>query len=165
MTDGVNRRSFLKAVGGAGMMSALTETMFGLHLSDSENIIHEVAAAGQGAEAKPKDSIRFSVCGMSHDHIYGMVGAILRGGGVLVSAYGAEPEKAAAFAKAFPQSKMAQSEEEILGDPSTQLVLSSTIPNQRAPLGVRVMKRGKDFLSDKPGATTLEQVDEVRKTI
>jgi predicted dehydrogenase len=165
MTDGVNRRSFLKAVGGAGMMSALTETMFGLHLSDSENIIHEVAAAGQDAEAKPKDSIRFSVCGMSHDHIYGMVGAILRGGGVLVSAYGAEPEKAAAFAKAFPQSKMAQSEEEILGDPSTQLVLSSTIPNQRAPLGVRVMKRGKDFLSDKPGATTLEQVDEVRKTI
>jgi predicted dehydrogenase len=165
MTDAVNRRSFLKAMGGAGMMSALTETVFGLNVSEENNIIHEVAVAGQDTEAKPKYSIRFSVCGMSHDHIYGMVGAILRGGGVLVSAYGAEPDKAAAFGKAFPRAKMVQSEEEILSDPSTQLVLSSTIPNQRAPLGVRVMKRGKDFLSDKPGATTLTQVAEVRKTI
>ena len=43
---------------------------------------------------------------MSHDHIYGMVGAILRGGGILVAAYGTEPDKAASFAKAFPQAKM-----------------------------------------------------------
>ena len=72
---------------------------------------------------------------MSHDHIYGMVGAILRGGGVLVAAYGAEPDKAAAFAKAFPQAKMVSSEEEILNDPSTQLVLSSTIPNRACSAG------------------------------
>ena len=163
--DAVNRRSFLKAMGGAGMMSALPGAAFGLPPIDSSRLIHEVAEPGQDANAKPKDSIRFSVCGMSHDHIYGMVGAILRGGGVLVAAYGAEPDKAAAFAKAFPQAKMVSSEEEILNDPSAQLVLSSTIPNQRAPLGVKVMKRGKDYLSDKPGATTLEQLAEVRKTI
>jgi predicted dehydrogenase len=147
------------------MMSAVPGVAFGLNPFGTGHIIHEVAEPGQDANAKPKDSIRFSVCGMSHDHIYGMVGAILRGGGVLVAAYGAEPDKATAFAKAFPQAKMVSSEEEILTDPSTQLVLSSTIPNQRAPLGVRVMKRGKDFLSDKPGATTLEQLAEVRKTI
>ena len=40
--------------------------------------------------------------------------------------------------------------------PSIQLVLSSTIPDQRAPLGIRVMKKGKDYLSDKPGATSLD---------
>jgi predicted dehydrogenase len=165
MGDGVNRRGFLKAMSGAGVMSTLPAAAFGLHAAAANNIIHEVAAPGRNAEGTPKDSIRFSVCGMSHDHIYGMVGAILRGGGVLVGAYGAEPDKAAGFAKAFPQAKMAQSEEEILNDPSTQLVLSSTIPNRRAPLGVEVMKRGKDFLSDKPGATTLNDLAEVRKTI
>ncbi len=163
--DALNRRSFLKGMSGAGMMSVLPGAAFGLHTAETGHVIHEVAEAGSGPNAQPKDSIRFSVCGMSHDHIYGMVGAILRGGGVLVAAYGAEPDKAAAFAKAFPQAKMVSSEEEILNDPSTQLVLSSTVPNQRAPLGVRVMKRGKDYLSDKPGATTLEQVAEVRKTI
>jgi predicted dehydrogenase len=57
----------------------------------------------------------------------------------------------AAFAKAFPQAKMVQSEEDILNDQSTQLVLSSTIPSHRALLGVKVMMQGKDFLSDKPG--------------
>ena len=60
---------------------------------------------------------------------------------------------------------MVESEEEILNDASIQLVLSSTIPNERAPLGVRVMKHGKDYLSDKPGATTLAQIAEIRKTI
>src|ERR1700733_10372743 len=164
MGDGVNRRGFLKAMSGAGVMSTLPEAMFGLYAADPSNIIHEVVP-GQDAEAKPKYSIRFSLCGMSHHHIYGMVGAVLRGGGVLVAAYGAEPDKAAAFAKALPQAKMVQSEEEILNDPSTQLVLSSTIPNRRAPLGIEVMKRGKDYLSDKPGVTTLAQLAEVRKTI
>ena len=163
--DALNRRSFLKGVSGAGMMSVLPGGAFGLHTVETGHIIHEVAESVQDPHPQPKDSIRFSVCGMSHDHIYGMVGAILRGGGVLVAAFGAEPDKAAAFAKVFPQAKMVSSEEEILNDPSTQLVLSSTIPSQRAPLGVRVMKRGKDYLSDKPGATTLEQVAEVRKTI
>ena len=32
-------------------------------------------------------------------------------------------------------------------------------------LGIRVMKSGKDFLSDKPGITDMEQLASVRKTI
>ena len=44
-------------------------------------------------------------------------------------------------------------------------MLSSQIANERAALGVQAMKQGKDFLSDKPGITTLEQLAEVRQTI
>jgi predicted dehydrogenase len=44
-------------------------------------------------------------------------------------------------------------------------VLSSQIANERAPIGIKAMKQGKDFLSDKPGITTLDQLAEVRKTI
>ncbi len=55
-------------------------------------------------------------------------------------------------------------EDAILTDPSLHLVLSSAIPVQRAPIGVRAMRHGKDYLSDKPGALTLEQLAEVRKT-
>jgi len=44
-------------------------------------------------------------------------------------------------------------------------VLSSQVANERAPLGIRVMKSGKDYLADKPGMTTLEQLAAVRKTI
>jgi predicted dehydrogenase len=94
-----------------------------------------------------------------------MVGAIQRGGGELVMAQGTEPDKVAAFKKRYPDVKWAATEDEILHDPSIQLVLSSKIASERAPLGVRVMRAGKDFLSDKPGITTLEQLAEVRKTI
>jgi predicted dehydrogenase len=159
-----DRRSFLKTMGGAGMISALPEAAFGLHSGDG-NILHEVAMAGLDAEAKPKYSIKFAVCGMSHDHIYGMIGAVQRGGGVLVAAWASEPDKLDAFKKKFPDVKIATSQDAILNDPSIQLVLSSQVANQRAPLGVKVMKHGKDYLSDKPGITTLDQLAEVRKTI
>jgi len=61
--------------------------------------------------------------------------------------------------------KLASSEEEILNDKSIQLVLGAPIPDLRAPLGIRVMKAGKDYLSDKPGITSLEQLAAVRKAI
>jgi predicted dehydrogenase len=61
--------------------------------------------------------------------------------------------------------KIARSEAEILQDKSIQLIASAGIPDQRAPLGVRVMQAGKDYLADKPGITTLEQLAEVRKTV
>ena len=157
---GVDRRRFLGAMGAAGMVAAAGDG-FGLAAADG-HVVHEIA---QGVEEKPKYSIKFAVCGMSHDHIYGMVGAIQRGGGVLVAAYGAEPDKLAAFKQRFPDVHMAASEEEILHDPAIQLVMSSKIASERAPLGVKVMRAGKDYLSDKPGITTLEQLAEVRKTI
>jgi predicted dehydrogenase len=159
----LNRRSFLQTLGATGLFSALPEGAFGAS-PERATVAHETVEPDQDAEAKPRYSIRFAVCGMSHDHIYGMVGAVQRGGGVLVAAYGQESDKLAAFAKRYPGVKMVKSEDEILNDKSIQLVLSSTIPNERAPLGVRVMKLGKDFLSDKPGITTLEQLAEVRAT-
>ncbi|MHA4741067.1 Gfo/Idh/MocA family protein [Dyadobacter sp. MSC1_007] len=107
--------------------------------------------------------IKFSVIGMNHGHIYGQVEAVVRGGGELVSFYAKEADLNAAFAKRFPQAKQAKSEAEILDDKSIQLILSSGIPDERAPLGVRVMKSGKDYMVDKPGITTLEQLAEVRK--
>ena len=107
-------------------------------------------------------SVRFSVIGLNHSHITGMSRAVIRGGGELVAVYAKEPELAAAFVKEFPQAKVARSEQEIL-DSDVQLVLSAAIPDERAPIGIRVMKHGKDYLSDKPGITSLEQLAEVRR--
>jgi predicted dehydrogenase len=159
-----NRRSFLKTIGSAGALSALPEYAFGAPLKDS-HVLYETVQPAQDADTKPRYTIKFAVCGMSHDHIYGMVAAIQQGGGVLVAAYGSEADKVALFRKRFPDVKMVSSEQEIIDDPSIQLVLSSKIASERAPLGIEVMKAGKDFLSDKPGITTLEQLAEVRKTI
>ena len=162
--DGLNRRSFLKTMSSAGMLAALPEAGFGL-TPGGGHIAHEIAEPGQDADAKPKYSIKFAVCGMSHDHIHGMIGAVQRGGGVMVAAWGGEEDKLATFKKRYPDVKIAATQDEIINDPSTQLVLSSQIANERAAIGIRAMKHGKDFLSDKPGVTTLEDLAAIRKTI
>ena len=162
--EGLDRRNFLRTIGGAGALCAAPGMAFGLNTSEG-HIVHEVIQADQNAAEKPKFNINFAVCGMSHDHIHGMIGAIQRGGGVFVGYMGAEPDKMAAFKQRYPAVKIFASEKEIFDDKSIQLVMSSTIASERAPLGVRVMKAGKDFLSDKPGITSLAQLAEVRQTI
>lgn len=160
--ENIDRRSFLKTVGTAGVVSALPDSAFGLN-RDVGTVLHEVAAPGFDQEARPKDSIRFGVIGLDHNHIMGMTAAVIRGGGELTAFYTSLPKAIADFQKAYPNVRLAKSEDEILSDPSIQLVAGAPIPNLRAPLGIQAMKHGKDFLSDKPAVTTLEQLAEVRK--
>jgi predicted dehydrogenase len=122
------------------------------------------AAAPAASEAAPRPArIKFAAIGLNHNHIGGQVDSVKRGGGELVSFYAKEADLAAAFAKRYPEAKLARSEQEILEDPRIKLVVSASIPNERAPLGIQVMKHGKDFMVDKPGLTTLEQLAEARR--
>jgi predicted dehydrogenase len=158
------RRSFLKTMGAAGMMSAIPEAAYGLHDGGAQ-VAHEIAAPGPGADQKPKYSIKFGVIGLDHAHIMGMTAAVIRGGGELTAFYSTLPKAIEGFRKLYPNARLAASEDEILNDPAIQLVASASIPNLRAPLGIRVMRHNKDFLSDKPAITTLEQLADVRKAI
>jgi len=107
--------------------------------------------------------IRFAVIGINHSHIHGQIAAVTNGGGELAAFFAKEPDLASAFAKRYPGAKPARSEREILEDLSIHLVLSAAIPNERAALGIEVMRHGKDFMVDKPGTTTLEQLEAVRR--
>jgi predicted dehydrogenase len=108
-------------------------------------------------------TIRFATIGLNHFHIYGQTNLLLRNGAELVKFYASEPELLERYGKDYPQATLAANEAEILEDESIQLVISAAIPNERAPLGMRVMQHGKDYMSDKPGFTTLAQLAEVRR--
>ena len=114
------------------------------------------------AAARPP-RLKFAAIGMNHGHINGQTESVIRGGGQLVSFYAKEPDLAAAFGKRIPQARLVGSEREILEDPSIQLIVSASIPDERGPLAVAAMRHGKDVMVDKPGMTTLEQLGEVRK--
>jgi predicted dehydrogenase len=107
--------------------------------------------------------LRFAVIGINHGHIYSQVNALLRAGAELCAFYAPEENLAPAFQQAYPQVQRAFSQEQILVDETIQLVVSASIPAERAPLGMQVMQHGKDFMSDKPGFTTLQQLSETRK--
>lgn len=154
MANDVSRRSLL-AVGLPGAALAFQST---------PQATQQVTVPGT-PPASPKFSIKFAVIGLDHNHINGITDAVRRGGGELVAVHSNLPQGLADFQKRYPGVKVAASEDEILSDPGIQLVASAAIPDLRAPLGVRVMRHGKDYLSDKPGITTLEQLAEVRKTV
>lgn len=157
-----DRRQFLKAMGPAGLIPALPA--FGFQ-ERGLPVVHETAAPSADAGARPKYSIRFAVIGLDHNHILGMTAAVQRGGGELVSVYSTNQPALAGFQSRFGTVKVAASEDEILNDPSIKLVAAAAIPDQRAPLGLRVMRHGKDYLSDKPGLITLEELAQVRQAI
>jgi predicted dehydrogenase len=143
MFSGVSSAAFAQGVSGAGTVDAANTSQ---------------------AEIIPTHHVKFSAIGLDHAHIYGMTRALQRGGGELVSFYAQDPAQIAQYRKEFGDVRLAD-EDEILGDKSVQLVLGAPIPDLRAPLGIRAMQAGKDYLGDKPAITTLEQLAEVRKTI
>ncbi|MCB0634670.1 MAG: Gfo/Idh/MocA family oxidoreductase [Saprospiraceae bacterium] len=160
-----NRRNFLRqslsSASGIAFAGMFPFDLFGHELHSTAR--PEVIVLPPKKRSPPKESIRFSVIGLNHGHIYGMVGALLGGGGTLVAVYAKEPDLLQAFTKRYPDVKVAKSEAEILEDTSIQLVASAGIPVERAPLGIKVMKSGKDYLADKPGIVTLKQLKEVKK--
>lgn len=160
-----NRRNFLRqslsSASGLAVAGLLPFDLFGHDLHRTSR--PEVIVVPPEKRSRPQESIRFSVIGLNHGHIYGMVGALLGGGGTLVSVYAKEPDLLQAFTKRHPDVKVAKSETEILEDNSIQLVASAGIPAERAPLGIRVMRSGKDYMADKPGIVTLKQLKEVKK--
>ena len=143
----VGRREFVRGIAGsAAAIAALPAPGFGTPLP---------------RQTAPK--IKFGVIGINHGHINSQVQAVhaRRRRARLDVRQGAGSRRR--VLKRFPQVKVARSEAEILEDTSIQLVVSAAIPDERAPLGIRVMKHGKDYMVDKPGITTLEQLAEVRK--
>lgn len=160
MTDS-DRRSFLQAAGLAGLASTLSPAV--LAQASDPKVTHEVAKSPP--LQAPKHSIRFGVIGLDHAHINSMTAAVQRGGGQLVSFYATDPKQIADFKKRFGDIKLARSEDEIIEDESLQLVVAAPIPDQRAPLGIKAMRAGKDYLADKPAITTLEQLADVRRAV
>lgn len=104
----------------------------------------------------------FAAIALDHGHIYGMSNGLIEAGADLIAVYDRDPAKVEAFIKKFPQAKVAASEEEILNNPDIKLVAAAAVPSERGALGVRVMKAGKDYFTDKTPFTTLEQLEEAR---
>lgn len=157
-----DRRKFIKqaATAAAGFVSLSGIASETPVLEKAEPVEH-TASGNREYSGPPR--IQFSVIGINHGHIYSQVEAVKRGGGEFVSFFAKEADLAEAFSKRFPEARRVGDEREILENKSIHLVLSSIIPDERAPLGIRVMQHGKDYMADKPGITTLEQLAQVRK--
>ncbi len=109
-------------------------------------------------------TVRFAAIGLNHFHIYGQIDLLLKAGAEFVTYHGDEEKFFdRPFAKHYPQAKKVDDPRRILEDKSISLVVSAAANNERAPLGITVMRHGKDFMVDKPGITSLSQLAEVKQ--
>jgi predicted dehydrogenase len=108
--------------------------------------------------------LRFAAIGLDHRHIYDQVRSLLGIGAECVGFWTREdtlPLKG--FVERFPHIPRVDDRRRLLEDPSIQLVTCAAIPSERADLAIEAMRHGKDFMVDKPGLTTFEQLAQLRK--
>jgi len=109
---------------------------------------------------------RFAAIGLDHRHVYDMTEGLLAAGAECAG-YNpdtTDPRVLAGFRKRFPHVPEV-SRDRLLDDRSIDFVVLSAVPSDRAALAIEAMRRGKDVVSDKPGVTTLEQLEAMRRTV
>lgn len=123
------------------------------------------APKGKACKVCGKGEFPVGVVGLDHGHIYGMCNALSEAGADIDCVYDGDQAKVDRFLKDFPQARQARSAEEIYLDPKITLVATAAIPSERADISVMALLSGKHVFSDKPGCTTMAQLQRLRKTV
>ena len=112
------------------------------------------------------DPLKFAAVGIDHRHIYGQAEHMLAAGGEFVGWWTeGEPNTQDGFRKRFPDIPRMTDRSQLLNDPDIALILIAAVPSQRADLAIEAMAHGKDVMVDKPGCTTLDQLDAIRRAV
>lgn len=106
--------------------------------------------------------VRFGVIGLNHPHVFEMTAILLAAGGELAGYFAEEDDLAQDFAASFDAPRRARSRDELLEDPTVQLIACAAIFADRGPIGIEAMRHGKDVLSDKPAFTRLDVLEAAR---
>ncbi|GIP41433.1 oxidoreductase [Paenibacillus sp. J31TS4] len=123
------------------------------------------APVGKAAPVVAPGEFAFAAIGLDHGHIYGMCNGLREAGATLKWVYDPDPAKVKEFCSQYPEVRAADSEERILEDPEVKLVAGAAIPSDRCALGLRVMRSGKDYITDKAPFTTLGQLELAREAV
>ena len=108
--------------------------------------------------------LKFAAIGLDHRHIYDQVTSLLDIGAECVGFWSRdEAMPLQGFMEKFPHIPRVKERAQLLENDSIHLITCAAIPNERADLAIEAMRHGKDFMVDKPGLTTFEQLEAVRK--
>lgn len=116
------------------------------------------------AVVKPGEFI-FAAAYPEHGHIYGQCDGLIEAGATLKWIFDPDPAKVARLATRHPGARVARAFEEILDDPAVNLVTAAAVPSERAAIGARVMRAGKDYFTDKAPFTEMAQLEETRRIV
>jgi predicted dehydrogenase len=106
---------------------------------------------------------RIALVGADHNHLYEIIDRLVAAGAQAV-AHTAEGGFVEHYA-GWQADSQEMSFDEILADGSIDLVVTAAVPNRRSSIAIAAIEAGKHVISDKPGLTTMAQLDEVRAVV
>jgi predicted dehydrogenase len=110
--------------------------------------------------------LKIAAMGVEHRHIFGQLQEMLALGCECKGWWTDNDNNISeVFEKKFPHILRVLDKNILLNDPEIDLILIADIPAKRSSLAIECMNAGKDVMLDKPGCTTLEQLEEIKKTI
>jgi predicted dehydrogenase len=113
--------------------------------------------------ARPHPPLRFAAVGLDHRHIYDQVQSLTDAGGECVAYWTDDDARPIdGFVKRFPDVPRVADRRALLDDPSILLFTCAAKFDVRADLAIEAMRAGKDFMADKPGVITRDQLERVR---
>ncbi len=110
--------------------------------------------------------LRFAVIGPDHRHVYHLVGEMLAAGAECAGCdpTTSDPKVLEGLRERFPQLAMVE-RQELLEDPTIDIVCIAAIPCDRAGLAVQAMRAGKDVMVDKPGICSFADLEAVQVAV
>jgi predicted dehydrogenase len=122
------------------------------------------SAASSTSSDKP---IRIAAVGLDHAHIFGQLTGLLEQGCELVGTATDDPSAAVAqeVRRRWPDVPAVEDPDRLLEDESVDLVVTAAVPVRRAPIALAALRNGKDVVTDKPGCTTTDQLQQLRDTV
>ena len=110
--------------------------------------------------------IGFVAIGLDHRHIYGQVQHMLDTGALFLGWWtDGTPETLPGFQKRYPDVPRFPDRTGLLSLPDVDLALIAAVPADRADFAIEAMGCGLDVMADKPGCTTLAQLDSIRDAV
>ncbi|WP_138467012.1 Gfo/Idh/MocA family protein [Poseidonocella sp. HB161398] len=110
--------------------------------------------------------LKFAAIGIDHGHILNMA-AGMQAAGAEFAGWWSEGDGPVLprFAERFPDVPRAADRAQLLEDPSIGLVLIASVPADRAGHAIAAMEAGKDVMADKPGCTSLADLEALRACV
>ncbi|MFK8075461.1 MAG: Gfo/Idh/MocA family protein [Granulosicoccus sp.] len=112
------------------------------------------------------NNINVAVIGIDHRHIFGQLQRMLSTGCTCKGWWTeGQPDLCEDFIKRFPDIPRVENREELLRDPDIHLILIADVPAKRAERAIEAMQSAKDVMTDKPGCTTLDQLNAIKNVV
>lgn len=110
--------------------------------------------------------LTFAALGIDHRHIFGMSENMMKAGAKFAGWWSeGSPETLSGFQKRFGDVPRMETKDALLERSDIDLILIAAVPADRAALAIEAMEHGKDVMTDKPGCTTLEQLDAINAAV